>query len=120
LTGNATPPAQDDAGDCDPIPAPADEGEPVPMSLACDASDRTFDRQLAHLGLLDDAAPLFRDGSLVPGAGRTHGARSSLPRSQRTALNELKAAFAAAHPWEFPQDRARGWGGGQDRMTRQR
>ena len=27
------------------------------MSLDCDASDRT----LAHLGLLDDAAPLYRD-----------------------------------------------------------
>ena len=45
LTGNATPPAQDHTGDCDPTPAPADEGEPVPMSLDCDASDRTFDRQ---------------------------------------------------------------------------
>jgi hypothetical protein len=28
-----------------------------------DASDRTFDRQLAYLGLLNDAAPPFRDGS---------------------------------------------------------
>jgi hypothetical protein len=26
-------------------------------------------RQLAYLGLLDDAAPLFREGSAVPGAG---------------------------------------------------
>src|SRR5207302_7528551 len=65
----ATPSAQDRAGECDPITAPGDDGEPVPMSLDCDASDRTFDRQLAHRGLLDDAAPLFRDGSAVPGAG---------------------------------------------------
>ena len=43
--------------------------EPVPMSLDHDASDRTFDRQLAYLGLLDDAAPIFRDGSQVPGVG---------------------------------------------------
>ena len=28
-------------------------------------SDRSLDRQLAHLGLLDDAAPIFRDGSRV-------------------------------------------------------
>jgi hypothetical protein len=43
--------------------------EPVPMSLDRDASDRTFDRQLAHLGLLDDGAPLFCEGAAVPGAG---------------------------------------------------
>jgi hypothetical protein len=64
----ATPSAQDRAGDRDPITAPADHGEPVPMSLDCDASDRTFDRQLAYLGLLDDAAPLFREGSSVRGS----------------------------------------------------
>src|SRR5947208_1936100 len=45
------------------------EDEPVPLSVDRDASDRTFDRQLAYLGLLDDAAPLFRDGSQVPGVG---------------------------------------------------
>jgi hypothetical protein len=33
-----------------------DDSEPVPMSLDRDASDRTFDRQLAYLGMLDDAA----------------------------------------------------------------
>ena len=43
------------------------------MSLDRDASDRTFDRQLAHLGLLDDAAPLFREGSSVPGVGVRRG-----------------------------------------------
>jgi hypothetical protein len=31
--------------------------------------DRTLDRQLAYLGLLDDAAPLFREGSLIPCVG---------------------------------------------------
>jgi hypothetical protein len=39
------------------------------MSLDCDASDRTFDWRLAYLGLLADAAPLFREGSSVPGVG---------------------------------------------------
>jgi hypothetical protein len=43
--------------------------EAVPMSLDRDASDRTFNRQLAYLGLFDDAAPLFREGSSVPGVG---------------------------------------------------
>jgi transposase len=65
----ATSSAEDRAGDRDPITASADDGEPVSMSLDRDASDRTFDRQLAYLGLLDDAAPLFRDGSSVPGVG---------------------------------------------------
>jgi len=64
---------------CDDPPAPTtdsvqksampEEDEPVPMSLDHDASDRTFDRQLAYLGLLDDAAPIFRDGSQVSGVG---------------------------------------------------
>src|SRR5271165_6512509 len=72
-TGDApdcpTPSAEDRAGERDPITVPADDRELVPMSLDRDASDRTFDRQLAHLGLLDDAAPLFREGSSVPGVG---------------------------------------------------
>lgn len=46
-----------------------DDSNPVPMSLDSDASDRTLDRLLAYMGLLDDAAPKFRDGSQVPGAG---------------------------------------------------
>ena len=46
-----------------------EEAEPVPLSLDHDASDRTLDRQMAYLGLLDDAAPIFRDGSQVPGVG---------------------------------------------------
>src|SRR5246127_475208 len=66
-----TPPTNDHAGDCHPIAAPeaADDDDPVPMSLDSDASDRTLDRQLAHLGLLDDAAPLFREGTSVPAVG---------------------------------------------------
>jgi len=65
----ATPSAEDRAGDRNPITAPVDDGEAAPMSLDRDASDRTFDRQLAYLGLLDDAAPLFGEGSSVPGVG---------------------------------------------------
>ena len=63
--------AEETAGDGDPATAPeaANDDEPVPLSLDCDASDRTLDRQLAYLGLLDDAAPLFREGSSVPGVG---------------------------------------------------
>jgi transposase len=46
--------------------SPAD-GEPP--SLDTDPADRKLDRLLAYLGLLDDAAPLFRPGTGVPGAG---------------------------------------------------
>jgi transposase len=47
----------------------AEDEEPVPMSLDPDAGDRTLDRQLAHVGLLDDAAPMFRDGERIGGFG---------------------------------------------------
>ena len=39
------------------------------MSVDEDASDRSGDRQMAYLGLLEDAAPIFRDGERVAGAG---------------------------------------------------
>jgi transposase len=92
-----TPSAQNHTGDRDPIPAPADDGEPVPMSLDRDASDRTFDRQLAHLGLLDDAAPLFREGSSVPGVGVLFAlpclVESGLFRISRKLYGEIGPAF---------------------------
>jgi transposase len=93
----ATPSAKDRAGDGDPISAPADDGEPVPMSLDRDASDRTFDRQLAYLGLLDDAAPLFREGSSVPGVGVLLALpcllESGLLRISRKLYGEIGPAF---------------------------
>jgi transposase len=91
------PPAKDCAGERDPIIAPTENGEPVPMSLDRDASDRTFDRQLAHLGLLDDAAPLFRDGASVPGAGVLFAlpclVESGLFRISRKLYGEIGPAF---------------------------
>jgi hypothetical protein len=42
---------------------------PSALSLDVDPSNRIWDRLLAALGLLDDAAPLFSDGDAVPGAG---------------------------------------------------
>ena len=46
----------------------ADE-PPLVVSADRDPADRWGDRVLAKLGLLDDAAPLFRDGERVPRAG---------------------------------------------------
>jgi transposase len=93
----ATPSAHDCVSEPDPITAPADNGEPVPMSLDRDASDRTFDRQLAYLGLLDDAAPLFREGSSVPAVGVLLALpcllESGLLRISRKLYGEVGPAF---------------------------
>ena len=48
---------------------PDDEEEPLPVSFDTDPADRRVDRLFAYLGLLDDAAPVFRSGSRVAGAG---------------------------------------------------
>jgi transposase len=47
-------------------PAPAADW---PASFDADPADRRLDRLFAYLGLLDDAAPLSRDGARVPRAG---------------------------------------------------
>ena len=91
--------AEEGAVDRDPATAPeaANDDEPVPMSLDCDAEDRTFDRQLAYLGLLDDAAPLFREGSSVPGVGVLLAlpclVESGLFRISRKLYGEIGPAF---------------------------
>src|SRR5215468_3634913 len=91
----SAPSAKDRAGD--PISAAADDAEPVPMSLDRDASDRSLDRQLAHLGLLDDAAPLFREGASVPGVGVLLAlpclVESGLFRISRKLYGEIGPAF---------------------------
>jgi transposase len=75
----------------------ANDDAPVPLSLDCDAEDRTFDRQLAYLGLLDDAAPLFRQGSSVAGAGVLLAlpclVESGLFRNCRKLYGEIGPAF---------------------------
>jgi hypothetical protein len=45
------------------------ENDPVPLSFDSDPADRRMDRLLAYLGMLDDAAPLFRSGANVPHGG---------------------------------------------------
>jgi transposase len=54
----------------DPIsPEATREEKAPPVNFDDDAADRSLDRMLAYLGKLRDAAPLFRDGSQIPGAG---------------------------------------------------
>lgn len=94
-TNHQGPPlANDQAGEFDDAGA---QDEPVPMSLDRDASDRSLDRQLAHVGLLDDAAPIFRDGSRVPGVGVLLAipalVESGLLRISRKLYGEIGPAF---------------------------
>jgi DNA-binding CsgD family transcriptional regulator len=49
--------------------AGAPDDEPIPVSFDSDPADRRVDRLLAYLGVLEDAAPLFRSGPRVPHAG---------------------------------------------------
>lgn len=45
------------------------DDESIPLSFDADPADRRVDRVLACLGLLDDAAPLFRSGTRVSHGG---------------------------------------------------
>jgi transposase len=49
--------------------AEANESEEVTGSLDTDPSNRAIDRAFARLGFLQDAAPLFRNGENISGAG---------------------------------------------------
>jgi DNA-binding CsgD family transcriptional regulator len=76
LSTSSAPPGENAADenemlDADPkVSAPeAPEPRGAPVSFDVDPSDRSGDRVLACLGLLDDAAPIFRSGSKVAGAG---------------------------------------------------
>jgi len=88
------PSADDQAGELDDA---GTQDEPVPMSLDRDAADRTLDRLLAYLGLLDDAAPIFRAGAQVPGVGVLLAIpallESGLLRISRKLYGEIGPAF---------------------------
>jgi hypothetical protein len=95
-TAGAMPSADERSADRDPVAAD-DDSEPVPMSLDHDASNRSFDRLLAYLGLVDDAAPLFREGSAVAAAGVLLAlpclAESGLLGISRKLYGEIGPAF---------------------------
>ncbi len=63
-------PTLGDAGECTPPCASGSiEDEPALFSFDTDPANRRMDRLLAYLGLLDDAAPLFRSGTHIPHGG---------------------------------------------------
>lgn len=61
--------ASSSAAVADPNLSAAGSDDGCPTSFDTDPADRSLDRLFARLGLLDDAAPLFRDGGRVPRAG---------------------------------------------------
>jgi transposase len=61
--------AAEGAAPISPAPQAAALPAAVPATLDTDPKDRSGDRLLAYLGLLDDAAPLFGSQSAVPRAG---------------------------------------------------
>jgi len=73
------------------------EEAPVALSLDVDPRDRTWDRLLAAFGLLDDAAPMFADGTAVPGAGVLFAlpalCASGIFRVTRKLYGEIGPAF---------------------------
>ena len=76
---------------------PADPGlsAPLPVSADTDAADRRVDRLLAYLGLLDDAAPVFRDGLRVPRAG----VLLAIPALLKSGLlDEARAVYGSIGP----------------------
>ncbi|MDE2051431.1 MAG: helix-turn-helix domain-containing protein [Gammaproteobacteria bacterium] len=93
--GSTSDPAASE--DLAPTVRESGEDESIATSLDRDASDRTFDRQMAYLGLLDDAAPIFRDGERVAGAGvllaLPYLAQSGLLRIARKLYGGIGPAF---------------------------
>ena len=61
-TAPSSPPLESTAG------ATHDDHVPAALNLDIDPMDRSWDRLLACLGLLDDAAPMFENAAAVPGA----------------------------------------------------
>ena len=57
------------AGGAQPNLSASREAEPLLPSFDADPSDRRVDRFLARMGVIDDAAPIFRSGTAVQGAG---------------------------------------------------
>ena len=71
------------------------EDQPLAISLDRDPADRSFDRLLAALGMIEDAAPLFRDGTRVPRAGVLLAIPALL---QSGVLDEARAVYGSIGP----------------------
>ena len=70
--------------------------EPISISFDADPADRRIDRLFACLGLLDDAAPLFRRGQRVPRAGVLLAVPAILATGVLAAAREVYGSLGPA------------------------
>ena len=68
----------------------------LPFSLDGDAANRSIDRVMACLGLLNDAAPMFRSGTRVPGAGVLLALPALLESGVLTVAKEIYGSVGPA------------------------
>jgi DNA-binding CsgD family transcriptional regulator len=96
VAGPVEPPAVSPVPPADPnLSAPAAQPEKIATSADVDPADRRVDRLFAYLGLLDDAAPLFRDGTRVPRAGVLLAIPSLLKSG---LLDDARAVYGSIGP----------------------
>ena len=69
LSAFTSPPVSDKHGKLSISGRSKQSDEPVSFSFDTNPADRRMDRLLAYLGLLDDAAPMFRSGTRIPYGG---------------------------------------------------
>jgi DNA-binding CsgD family transcriptional regulator len=69
---------------------------PAPFSLDGDPADRSGDRLLARLGLLEDAAPLFGAATQVPGVGVLLAIPALVDSGVLTVAREIYTGLGAA------------------------
>jgi transposase len=67
-----------------------------PVSYDPDPSNRVVDRSLARLGLLQDAVPIFRDGSNIPGVGVLIGIPALIESGVLTAARKIYGGLGAS------------------------
>jgi hypothetical protein len=90
-------PAGGDGAPADPnLSASGSESEQVPLSLDRDPADRSGDRVLAMLGLLEDAAPLFGTSTQVPGLGVLLSIPALVESGVLSALRKVYGGLGAA------------------------
>ncbi|MGH7427959.1 MAG: putative transposase [Burkholderiales bacterium] len=93
-------PSETDGPECGPnlsaFSVPAADAEPLPWTADDDPADRRWDRLFAYFGLLDDAAPLFRDGAAVPGAGVLLALPALLPSDVLAAARKVYGSIGPA------------------------
>lgn len=98
--GQGGPPAEPHAAAADPAmpsgPMMDDAAKTVPISFGVDPLNRSVDRLLAAMGLLDDAQPLFARTDHLPGAGVLLAAPAMVASGVLSAAQKTYGSLAPA------------------------